>query len=137
MKKNKIFICFDFGEKNIGVAVGQKITKTATPLTTIRSKKNQINWIEIEKILKDWKPNKIIVGLPKKMNGKKLLITKKVYNFANYLKKRFNLLIELEDERLTTKEAKVRLFKIGGYKMIKKKIHSESAVIILESWFKK
>lgn len=52
-------------------------------------------------------------------------------------KKKFNLPVELEDERLTTKEAKEKLFNIGGYKYIKKNKHSESAVIILESWLKK
>lgn len=136
-KKNEIFICFDFGEKNIGIAVGQIITKTATPLTTLRSKNQKINWIKIKKILQEWKPDKIIIGLPIDMNGKKLPITKKVYKFSNHFKKKFNLSVELEDERLTTKEAKRKLYEIGGYKIIKKKIHSESAAIILESWFKK
>lgn len=87
MKKNKIFICFDFGEKNIGIAIGQKITKTATSLTTLKSRKKKINWIKIKKILKDWKPDKIIIGLPMDMYGKEQEITKKVYNFANCLKK--------------------------------------------------
>ncbi|WP_343190284.1 Holliday junction resolvase RuvX [Buchnera aphidicola (Mollitrichosiphum nigrofasciatum)] len=129
-----IILGFDYGTKNIGVAVGQRITKTAQSLKNISIKNNRPNWIEIENLLKEWNPKKIIVGLPLNINGSKQEITKKVENFAKIIYKKYNITVLLHDERFTTKEAKSILFQQGGFKALNKKIHSISAVLILESW---
>lgn len=131
--KNKIFIAFDYGKINIGIAIGQKITETAYPLTTLKTKKGKINQIELKKIFIEWNPTLAVVGLPLNMDGTIQPITKKVYKFVDYLKKYFRIPIFLEDERLTTKESKEILLT----KKIKKDINSYSAAIILESWFRK
>ncbi|MCW5197084.1 Holliday junction resolvase RuvX [Buchnera aphidicola] len=130
-------LSFDFGTKNIGVAVGQQITSTATSLNSIKVKNGKPNWHTISSLISSWKPKLIILGYPLNMNGTKQKITNQVKKFSKSLYKRFCIKIYLHDERLTTKEAKSYLFTQGGYKNLKKnKIDSVSAVLILESWIK-
>ncbi|CAL4325504.1 Putative pre-16S rRNA nuclease [Buchnera aphidicola (Eriosoma grossulariae)] len=128
-------IAFDFGTQNIGLAVGQKITLTAQPLTAIPSKNGDPNWDIIKKILFEWNPMIIIVGLPLNMDGSKQEITYRTEIFAQNLKNKFHFPVKLQDERLSTIEAKSILFQRYGFKsLIKNKIDSISAMIILESW---
>ena len=130
-----ILLCFDFGTKNIGVAIGQKITCTTYSLPSIKSNKGIPNWIQIKELLKKWQPYYIIVGLPLNMDGTKQKLTVATYNFANQLHIRFGISIKFQDERLSTVEARARLFNNGGYRALKKKlIDSESAKIILQDW---
>lgn len=128
-------IGFDFGIKNIGVAIGQNYTKTANVLKSIRVIKGIPDWKLISTLLLEWKPSVIIVGNPLNMNGTKQKITRKVENFVCSIKSKFNIPVYLHDERLSTVEAKSLLFKKNGYKSLtKNNIDSLSAVIILESW---
>lgn len=133
----KTVIGFDYGTKSIGVAVGQSITGTAKALTSLKARDGIPNWDEIQKILAEWQPDLVIVGLPLDLHGDELkTITPRAQKFANRLKGRFNLNVELQDERLSTKEAKAILFERGGYRALDKgSIDSESAAIIVESWF--
>ncbi|QCI18500.1 Holliday junction resolvase RuvX [Buchnera aphidicola (Aphis nasturtii)] len=131
-------IAFDFGIKNIGVAIGAKILKKGKALNKLIAYNGCPNWNDIKHLLHIWKPNCIVVGLPLNMDGTKQNITKKAEQFANLLQNKFNTSVELHDERLTTKEARSLLFHQYGFKALKKdKIHSTAAVIILESWFNK
>ncbi len=133
---NKTIIAFDFGTGSIGCAVGQEITGTATPLAAFKARDGIPNWDDIGKMLKEWKPDLVIVGLPLNMDGTEQPITHLARKFANRIHGRFGLPIELHDERLTTVEAKSALFEYGGYRALNKgKIDSASAVIILESYF--
>lgn len=133
---NKTIIAFDFGTGSIGCAVGQEITGTATPLAAFKARDGIPNWDDIGKMLKEWKPDLVIVGLPLNMDGTEQPITHLARKFANRIHGRFGLPIELHDERLTTVEAKSTLFEYGGYRALNKgKIDSASAVIILESYF--
>lgn len=133
-----IIIAFDFGIKKIGVAVGENITKTARPLDVLNAQNGNPNWIIVKKLLKYWQPKFIIVGLPLNIDGTKQNITNKSEKFAQLLKNKFNILVKMHDERLSTVEAKSIIFNKGGFKALKKnKIHSFSAVVILESWFNK
>ncbi|UAJ66243.1 Holliday junction resolvase RuvX [Candidatus Schneideria nysicola] len=128
-------IAFDFGMRNIGVAVGQYITCTAQPLKSCIAKKGIPNWTQIEKIIMEWLPTIIIVGLPLNMDGSEQFISIKSRLFANQLYILFKIKVVLYDERLTTVEAKNNLFLMGGYRALKKnKIDSLSAVVLLESW---
>lgn len=127
-----IVMSFDFGTKKIGVAIGECITYSSRVLKTI-NKKNYIQ--NIKKIILDWKPKKIIVGLPLDIYGKKQKITIKAEKFSHNLFKKFKIPVILHDERFTTIEAKHLLFKNGGIKKLtKNKINSLSAKIILQSW---
>lgn len=131
-----IVIAFDFGIKKIGVAVGENITKRGKALNILTVKNGHPNWSIIKNLLKYWEPKLIIVGLPLNINGTKQEITKKSEKFADLLKYKFNILVEMHDERLTTVEARSIIFNKGGFKALQtEKIHSFAAVIILESWF--
>ena len=75
-------LAFDFGTKKIGVAVGQTLTKTSSPLSIIFNYGNRINWPEIEKVLDEWKPDLILVGKPLNMDGTESDIMKTVESFV-------------------------------------------------------
>ncbi|KJG00914.1 MULTISPECIES: Holliday junction resolvase RuvX [Photobacterium] len=139
MSQSRSVLGFDYGTKSIGVAIGQELTGTATPLAALKAKDGIPNWDDIEKILKEWLPDLVVVGLPLDLEGKELeSITPRAKKFANRLHGRFGCQVELHDERLSTVEAKAELFERGGYRSLSKgNIDSQSAVVILESWFER
>ncbi|XRX42653.1 MAG: Holliday junction resolvase RuvX [Buchnera aphidicola (Eriosoma harunire)] len=130
-----LLISFDFGTSNIGVAIGQQLTATARPLTSITAKNGKPYWNQIKKILLEWKPKIIIIGLPLNMDGTKQHITYQTEKFAKNIYTKFNITVHMHDERLSTREAKSILFYKHGFKSLKKKkIDAMSATLILESW---
>ncbi|UBX47779.1 Holliday junction resolvase RuvX [Providencia alcalifaciens] len=132
----RTLLAFDFGTKSIGVAVGQGITGTARALASLKASDGRPDWSQIEKLLKEWQPQLVIVGLPLNMDGTEQLVTSQARNFANRIHGRFGVQVKLHDERLSTVEAKAGLFEQGGYRALSKgKVDSASAVVILESWF--
>jgi len=132
----KVLLAFDFGMKRIGVAVGQTITKTARPLDTLSAKSGIPNWDMVKKILKKWSPNAIIVGIPLNMDGTEQPITQNAKAFAQSLRDQFKLPVYEVDERLTTKDAKERLFEQGGYKALQDgQVDRVAAQLILQNWF--
>ena len=98
-------IAFDYGEKKIGVAVGQTSTNTSSPLQIIFNKDNKTNWISISSLLDEWKPDLILLGKPLNMDGSDSEIMEKVDKFYKELKSIYDADIEFVDERLTTFEA--------------------------------
>ena len=126
---------FDFGTKSIGVATGQMITATAQPLAAIKANDGIPNWDIVEKVINEWKPDLVVIGLPLNMDGTKQPITQRAEKFANRLNGRFGVKIAMQDERLTTASAKEFIFERGGFKALDKgKVDSVSAALILESW---
>ncbi|MGD8163533.1 Holliday junction resolvase RuvX [Pantoea alhagi] len=133
---NMTLLAFDFGTKSIGVAVGQPLTGTARPLTALKAQDGVPNWEQIERLLQEWQPQQVVVGLPLNMDGTEQPLTARARKFANRLHGRFGVQVVLHDERLSTVEARADLFARGGYKALTKgSVDSLSAVIILESWF--
>ena len=133
---SKTIISFDFGLSSIGIAVGQTITGTASPLNAIKARDGVPNWQIIASIYTEWMPDLCVVGLPLNMDGSEQPISDRARTFSNRLKGRFRTPVELWDERLTTVSAKAELFALGGFKKLEKsKIDSVSAVLILQSWF--
>ncbi|MCF6435014.1 MULTISPECIES: Holliday junction resolvase RuvX [Pseudoalteromonas] len=127
---------FDFGTKSIGIAVGQEITGTATSLGAVKARDGIPNWSEIEAHVQQWQPDLLVVGLPLNMDGTNQQVTFAAKKFANRLHNNYRLPVETQDERLTTADAKARLFEQGGYRNLGKgNVDSMSAVIILESYF--
>ena len=127
---------FDFGTKYIGVAVGQELTGTATPLGSIKAKDGIPNQEQLSKFFAEWQPNLIVVGLPLNMDGTNQNVTFAAKKFGNRLANQFKLTVEFVDERLTTADAKEQLFAQGGYRNLKKdNIDAESARLIIESYF--
>jgi putative Holliday junction resolvase len=127
---------FDFGKKYIGIAVGQEITGSASPLGSVKAQDGIPKWENIEKYIKEWQPHFIVVGLPLNMDGSEQQLTLDAKKFGKRLQGRFGLPVEFQDERLTTADAKERLFAQGGFKNLKKdNIDSHSAMLIIESFF--
>ena len=134
---NKTVLGFDFGMKHIGVAVGQTITRTATPLTSLKATDGIPNWDEIAKLISTWGAQALIVGIPLNMDGTEQPITAAAKKFSNRLHARYKLPVHPVDERLTTVEAKQQLFEAAGYRALDKNaIDSYSAKLILESWLR-
>lgn len=133
--QNQTILAFDFGTKSIGVAIGQSITGTAAPLSALKANDGIPNWEAIEKLIEQWQPNGLLVGLPLNMDGTEQEITQRAKKFANRLHGRFGLNVVTHDERLSTVDAKARLFELGGFKKLSKdKVDSVSACLIYESW---
>jgi len=136
MINSRTLLGFDFGLKNIGVAIGQEIIGNARPLTVIRARDGIPNWQEIHQLIKQWSPQLIIVGLPLNMDGSEQEMTIAARRFGNRLNGRFQIQVEWEDERLSTYEAL-------GHLGIRNKMQSNnrgdvdriSAQLILQSWF--
>ncbi len=126
---------FDFGTRSIGIATGQEVTGTASPLTSLKANEGIPDWVQLEKLLKEWQPDLLIVGLPLNMDGTEQEMTVRARKFGQRLHGRFGFQVEFKDERLTTTDAKARLFEQGGYKALgKSRVDAVSAQLILESW---
>jgi len=133
---HKTLLCFDFGLNHIGVAIGQTITQSASPLCVLPAKKGQVENKPIQDLITKWRADAFVVGLPLNMDGSEQKITKDVYRFAESLKTHFGLPVYFADERLSTREARSRLFDQGGLKKIQKgRMDAAAAAVILESWF--
>ena len=136
MNNPKILLAFDFGKKRIGVAVGQTVTQTARPLVTIAAKDGTPDWQTVTPLIKKWQPDALIVGIPLNMDGTDQPLTDDARAFAKHLKDQYNLPVFEMDERLTTKDARERLFNEGGYKALQSgQIDQVAAQIILQNWF--
>jgi len=131
----RTIIGFDFGKKYIGVAVGQEITGSATPLGSVKANDGIPHWDNINQYLKEWQPDYIVVGLPLNMDGSEQQLTLDAKKFGRRLEGKFGIPVEYQDERLTTADAKEQLFARGGYRNLKKdNIDAESAKLIIESY---
>ncbi len=129
-------MAFDFGTKNIGIAIGQEITKTASTFYSIQANDGMPDWAELDMIVKEWNPNLFVVGDPLNMDGTRSKIQDSSDKFSTALNKRYDIGLEKTDERLSSREAKERLENIQmGIKDSRNK-HSISAQIILEDWFR-
>jgi len=104
------YVGFDFGNKKIGVAVGQTTTAIASPLKTIRSIKQQPNWELISQMMNEWRPAGLVVGVSKQADGSDNLITPRMLKFCRQLEGRYNLPVHQIDEAFSTFEAKQMLF---------------------------
>ncbi|PCI59946.1 MAG: Holliday junction resolvase RuvX [Gammaproteobacteria bacterium] len=132
----RTLIGFDFGKKYIGVAVGQEITHSATPLGSIKAKDGIPHWQSLKNYINEWRPDAIIVGLPLNMDGSEQQLTRDARKFGNRVGSQCNIQVIFQDERLTTADAKEQLFAQGGYRNLKKdNIDAMSAVLIIESYF--
>lgn len=97
---------FDYGTHRIGVAIGQRITQTASPLAILKARQGQPNWSEIEALIIEWQPEAFVVGLPLHMDDEPSDLSIQAEKFARRLTGRFNLPHTMVDERLSSVEAK-------------------------------
>ena len=128
---------FDFGTKRIGIAIAQEITGIANPLTTVTAIKHKPDWDSISKIIQEWQPDLLVVGLPLHMDGTEQEMTQAARRFSNQLNGRYNIPIALMDERLSSNEAESILNEQSGSQSLfqdKAQIDMISAQLILQSW---
>lgn len=118
---------FDFGMARIGVAVGQTITGSASPLTVLTARDGIPDWHQLERLLKAWKPARVIVGLPLNMDGSDSDMSALAEKFGRKLQGRFGVTVEMVDERLSSREARTRVDE-GEL------LDATAAAIILETW---
>jgi putative Holliday junction resolvase len=122
---------FDFGPRKIGVAVGQTITGSASPLTTIRSHGERPDWARIEGIIREWQPTAAVVGLPFNMDDTETELAPRARRFARQIEGRFGIEVHLIDERLTSLEAKRQLGRAATSLEV---VDAMAAKLILETW---
>ena len=98
------FLAFDFGLKRTGVAVGNRLTRSATPLPTIRAE-GDARWSLVAARIADWRPDALVVGVPFHPDGAEHENTVRARKFARQLRGRFQLPVHEVDERYSTTEA--------------------------------
>lgn len=131
----KILLGFDFGLKRIGVAIGQMVTQTARPLTTLAAKNGIPDWQNMNKLIVKWSPDALIVGMPLNMDGSVQAISHQAQLFTDRLREYYHLPVYTVDERLTTKDARERLFEQGGYKALQGgQVDRVAAQLILQTF---
>ena len=138
--KSNTFLAFDFGERRIGVAIGNDLTETANPLMAIDATNDDGRFTAIATLVKDWTPSAFIVGRPAHPDGKAHAMTARCEKFARQLTGRFALPAHLVDERYTSVDAARALYlspssrKLTGQKK-KQAIDAEAAAQILRRFF--
>lgn len=127
----RTLLCFDYGLKRIGVAVGQELTGTASALTTVSARDGKPDWDAISRLFEEWRPDAVVVGLPLNMDGSEHELSRRARRFGNQLHGRYNLPAHLIDERLSSLEAETLL---KGRSHHKQDIDKLAARVILETW---
>ena len=127
---------FDYGTERIGVAVGQTLTETASPLTTLDAHGRDPDWAAIDRLVKEWRPAALIIGIPRNMDGTDSEMTARASRFLRQLRARHRLPTFGVDERLTTFDAEQRLAEAGLPRdRARGEIDRVAAQLILETWF--
>lgn len=131
-------IAFDFGLKRTGVGVGNTLTGSASPETTLHSRDEKPDWEGISRLIDEWQPSQLVVGLPIELDGTENPLTKRIVRFCNQLNGRYNLPVDQENEQFTSIEAARRLkdLRQSGrkQKVRKEEVDKLAAAIILENW---
>lgn len=131
----KLLLGFDYGTKQIGVAVGQLITGQARELCILKAQNGVPDWQKVEALIREWQPDAIVVGLPLNMNGTPSAMSERAEKFARRLNGRFNLPVHMQDERLTTYEAKGQRLSQGQHGSYRDNpVDALAAALLLESW---
>jgi len=125
-----LLLGFDFGSTKIGVAIGQTLTCEARALTLIKAKNGVPNWAQIANLIKEWRPQTLVVGLPLNMDDSVSDMSHRAQKFARQLNGRFNLPVELWDERLTSFEARGLIAQNNS----KQSVDATAAALILQSF---
>ncbi len=146
-KGQRTLLGFDFGTKRIGIAIAQEVTGSANPLTTVTAVKHKPDWDSISKIIAEWQPDLLVVGLPLHMDGSEQTMTQAARRFSNQLHGRYQIPVALMDERLSSNEAESILKEQSGSRTVsrdflfrnsvfpdKAQIDMMSAQLILQSW---
>lgn len=128
---------FDFGERVIGVAMGQTLTCTASPIARLPARDGIPDWNHIQRLIQEWQPDAFVVGIPLNMDGTETHIAPRARKFGNRLQGRFGKPWFAADERLSTREAWSTLEQ-HGRKALKggQRVDDVAATLLLESWLR-
>lgn len=126
------YLGIDYGTKHVGVAVGQALTQTASPLTTLHWQ-HRTFWKDFTTLVQEWHPTALIVGLAQHPDGSDAWITEKTRQFGRHLSRRYRLPVHYIDEHLTSAEAQ-RMLRDGNFALTYRDKNAIAAAIILESW---
>lgn len=136
-----VVIAFDFGLKRTGVAIGNTLTGSASPECTLSSKDEKPDWDGITGLISEWKPSRIVVGMPTELDGSDSPLKQRIERFCNQLRGRYNLEVDQENEQFTSIEAAARLKQLRKngrkQKVTKCEVDKIAATIILENWMQK
>ncbi|GAB3031667.1 Holliday junction resolvase RuvX [Oleiagrimonas citrea] len=129
---------FDVGTRMIGVAVGNLLTLTARPLDVIDVRKGDPDWSKLDRLVREWQPDHLIVGLPLTLDGGEQPMTRTARDFGNRLRKRYGLTPHMCDERNSSQEAARRFAdaRAAGHRRRRdgQRIDADAAAVILEHW---
>lgn len=129
-------LAFDFGEKRIGVATGETLLASAHPLSVIHAESNEDRLNAVAKLVTEWQPERLVVGLPTHADGTPHEMTRLAHKFGERLHKKFKLPVSYADERLTSLDAEARLRETGrNSKSAKPLLDAVAAQLILQTWF--
>ena len=128
-------LAFDFGTRRIGVAVGESATGMAHPLTTIATERKDERFGAIGKLIGQWQPTLLLIGLPTHADGSEHAMTASARRFARSLEGRFGIAVALADERYTTHAAGEALHQAGVSAREQRDVRdSVAAQLILQDW---
>ncbi len=122
---------FDYGRRRIGVAVGQRLTRSATPLTTVRARDGKPDWPSVTHLIEEWKPGALVVGIPYHMDGTEQDMTHAAKKFCRQLEGRYRLPVHQAEERLSSWVVENRL---SAREQANTDIDAMSAQVILQDW---
>jgi putative Holliday junction resolvase len=130
-------MAFDFGLRQIGVAVGNCLLATTQPLNILRAREGQPDWAAVEKLIAEWQPDLLLVGDPLNMDGSDSELGERARKFARRLHGRLGLQIVMVDERLSSFEAK-QISREQGHRgdYHRQPIDSYAAELLLQSWLR-
>lgn len=129
-------LAFDFGEKRIGVAVGELMLGQARPLVTLPREPVDASFKAIGKLIAEWQPTSLVVGIPLSVEGEPHAMTARCERFARQLEGRFGLPVLRVDERFSSTDAESRLAARGqDWRQRKETLDAEAAAVILQSHF--
>ena len=136
---NGYILAFDFGLKRIGVAIGNTLTATANPLTTLTQNEKGIPWEAIDDLLQTWKPQQLLLGIPERDHNQPSELTAPIKKFGEKLQTRYDLPLSYINEQFSSLEAKAQLIQQrqnGRKKRLQKaEIDQQAAAILLNNWF--
>ena len=127
-------MALDFGHKRIGIATGQTLTCTASPLTTLNAIRGEPDWHTLDTLVRQWRPGAIIVGLPIDTHGYETAITTAARNFGEQVASRYGRTVHFMHEGYSTREARWRLRAAEARDAGHRRVDALAAAIILESW---
>ena len=134
---NQRVVAFDFGTRRIGVATGQQMLGTGQPQAMIPARDGIPDWEVIARLLAEWQPDLVVVGLPLNMDDSENDMCARARKFGKRLHGRFHVPVEMVDERLTSFEAKGEVMASGGSRDFGRHgVDDRAAVLILETWFR-